>query len=46
MLTALSGDDWLTTTNARSSIRNGWQPGSATAQDIERAVGELLVGDR
>lgn len=46
MLTALSGDDWLTVEQARSNLRHGWQPGSATAQDIEKAVRELLVGDR
>ena len=42
-LTALNGEDWLTTANARSSLRNGWQPGSPTAQAIEAAVRELLA---
>ena len=42
-LVELNGDDWLTTTNARSSIRNGWQPASPTAQAIEVAVTELLT---
>ncbi len=42
-LAALNGEDWLTVTNARSSIRNGWQPGSETAQAIETAVAALLA---
>ena len=41
-LMALNGEDWLTTTNARSNLRNGWQPGSPTAQAIEASVEELL----
>ena len=28
---------------ARANLRNGWQPGSATAQGIEAAVRELLA---
>ena len=43
-LVALNVEDWLTSTNARSNLRNGWQPGSPTAQAIEEAVGELLAG--
>ena len=42
-LAALNGEDWLTTANVRSSLRNDWQGGSDTAQAIERAVGELLA---
>ena len=41
-LVALNGEGWLTSVNARSSIRNGWQPGSETAQAIETAVAALL----
>ena len=41
-LTKLNGEDWLTTTNVRSNLRNGWQPGSPTAQAIEASVEELL----
>ena len=43
-LVALNGEDWLTVKEARSNLRNGWQPGSPTAQAIEEAVGELLAG--
>ena len=43
-LVALNVEDWLTSTNARSNLRNGWQPGSPTAQAIEEAIGELLAG--
>ena len=43
-LVALNVEDWLTSTNARSNLRNGWQPGSPTAQAIEEAVAELLAG--
>ena len=43
-MVALNGEDWLTVTNARSSLRNGWQPGSTTAQSIETAVQGLLAG--
>ena len=42
-LTALNGEDWLTTANTRSSLRNGWQGGSATAQAIESGVEKLLT---
>ena len=42
-LTALNGEDRLTTANARSSIRNGWQPANPTAQAIEATVAELLA---
>ena len=42
-LAARNGEDWLTAANARSSLRNGWQGGSDTAQAIERAVRELLA---
>ena len=41
-LVALNGEDWLTSTNVRSNLRNGWQPTSPTAQAIEVAVDELL----
>ena len=43
-LVELNGADWLTSGNARSSLRNGWQPASATAQAIEAAADELLTG--
>ena len=43
-LVALNVEDWLTSSNARSNLRNRWQPGSLTAQAIEEAVGELLAG--
>ena len=43
LLTALNGPDWLTTANARSGLRNGWQKSSETAQAIEAAVGKLLA---
>ena len=43
-LVALNVEDWLTSTNARSNLRNRWQPGSLTAQAIEEAVAELLAG--
>lgn len=43
-LTTLNGEEWLSTTNARSSIRNGWQAESVTAAAIETAVAELLTG--
>ena len=42
-LVALNGEGWLTSSNARSNLRNGWQPGSPTAQAIEEAVRELLA---
>ena len=42
-LAALNGEDWLTTANVRSSLRNGWQGSSDTAQAIEQAVGILLT---
>ena len=42
-LTLLNGKDWLTVELARSGLRNGWQPGSATAQAIEAAVRHLLA---
>ena len=43
VLIALNGPDWLTTANARSGLRNGWQQTSETAQAIEQAVGKLLA---
>ena len=43
VLVALNGEDWLTTSNARSSLRHGWQPTSPTAQAIEKTVGQLLT---
>ena len=43
LLTALNGEGWLTTANARSNLRNGWQKSSETAQAIEAAVGKLLA---
>ncbi len=43
-LVELNGEDWLTVEHARSSLRHGWQPGSATAQAIEAAVPGLLAG--
>ena len=42
-LVALNGGDLPTTSDARSSLRNGWQPTSPTAQAIEVAVAELLT---
>ena len=42
-LIALNDDDWLTVENARSNLRHGWQPGSATAQAIETEVRQLLA---
>ena len=42
-LVARNGEGWLTSSNARSNLRNGWQPGSPTAQAIEEAVRELLA---
>ena len=42
-LVALNGDDWLTTANARSTLRHGWQPYRPTAQAIESAVEKLLA---
>ncbi len=42
-LVSLNGPNWLTSSNARSNLRGGWQPGSATAQAIEAAVGNLLA---
>ena len=42
-LIALNDDDWLTVDKARSNLRNGWQPGSATAQAIETEVRQLLA---
>ena len=44
-LVKLNGEDWLTVEKARASLRNGWQPGSATAQAIETSVGELLAAN-
>ena len=41
-LAALNGEGWLTVERARSTLRNGWQKTSATAQAIEEAVDELL----
>ena len=43
VLVALNGEDWLTVEQARSNLRYHWQPGSPTAQAIEKAVGELLA---
>jgi hypothetical protein len=45
-LTARNGEDWSTTANARSSLRNGWQRSSPAAQAIEAAVRELLAAGR
>ena len=42
-LEALNGNEWLTTTNARANIRNGWQRTSDTSQAIETAVAALLA---
>lgn len=43
-LTTLNGADWVTVEKVRSNLRNGWQPGSATARAIEAAVQDLLAG--
>jgi len=42
-LIALNEKGWLTVERARSSLRNGWQPGSETAQAIEGEVRALLA---
>ena len=42
-LIELNEKDWLTVEKARSNLRNGWQPGSSTAQAIETEVQALLA---